>query len=176
MPSLNRQVGAADRAQRKHLGSRPRSELLDEYDAEKFKDAQKTAAADIKANNDFKAAYYKKATQVHESAAKKKRQLRSQGAEALTAPHHIEQRSAKKYTPTSCSVWRDLSRGGWCAHPEGFPRLSESFSRHGGSRHAFMALLGNMWRLYLEQHKKSRADCPVAGVFEGDGPHSGPSA
>lgn len=142
------------------------TELLDKYDADKLKEAQKSAAADINAKNDYKAAYYRKATQVN-SVAKKKKARRGKAAEPLTVPHHIDQTSAKKYMPASCSVWRDLSRGGWCAHPEGFPRLSESFSRNGGSHGAFVALLKRVWTLHLEQHGKSAEDCPIAGLFEG---------
>ena len=79
----------------------------------------------------------------------------------------VDQSEAKQYLPPKCTIWKAGKRGAWAFHPEGHARMSEPWSRHGGSsRRAMLACVQRAWLLFNEDHELPERYCPIKGVLE----------
>lgn len=80
-----------------------------------------------------------------------------------TAP----QPTIQQYCPPTCHVWRDLGRGAWNSHLEGFRHFSRRWGHYGESGAAWLVLKRGS-RLHLGHSSEPLTSCPVAGLFVGD--------
>lgn len=142
--------------------------VLDKHDMDMVKERQKQLVTEKAARQAFKNSYCEKASVV--KGGGKSRSSRSAGSlpQPLTLPHHCEQREARSFIPPGTSIWRDCARGGWCAHHNDYRRISEGFTKHGGSMLALRHCLRRLWGQYLEARGEPLANCPVSGLFDGD--------
>ncbi len=138
-------------------------EVMDRHDIERIKDAQKHVEHELAGRADFRSSYVSKASSVASAAKGKKKKL----TKKLVLPHHIAQGDAKAFIPPGSSVWRDMSRGGCCAHLPPHARISESSEKHGGSSDvAFRTLLIRMWVQFADKVGSPPRDvCTGEGLF-----------
>ena len=86
----------------------------------------------------------------------------------VTLPSVIPQKEARVYLPPNSAIWRDLQRGGWCAHVKPYKRISELWEKHGDDHLALVAILRRCWLQRLEYDGQPRSACPVRGLFVDD--------
>lgn len=137
--------------------------VMDRHDFEQVREAKEHVEVVREVRSSYKSAYTSKAhdiTQQRSAGAKKAK--RKRGGGAVVMPHHVAQGEAKNYAPPSASVWRDISRGGWCGHLPPGPRVSERFARNGASSDAALrALLVRLWA----QHAEKFGQSPEGGMY-----------
>ena len=141
--------------------------MLDRHDREKIVDAQAAAKTSEALHQELQADFLQMASKIHSEKSKKKKKGEAAAAKEINMPHHIPTEAANLYNPPGSYLWHDNSRGGWCGHFAPYKRLSEPFTKHGGSsQESLKAVLRGLWIQY--GHSKGQAAkylCHVEGLF-----------
>lgn len=115
----------------------------------------------------FKTAFLHWARAVSSAADAGALKRRRQGDAAQRLPEwEITQAQARTLIPSDgTTIWRDVTRQGWCAFPAHHHRISARWSAHGGEQPALKALLRTIWTMHLESRGRGPEDCPIEGFF-----------
>ena len=140
-------------------------EVLDEYDARKVHQEQKTCAESLQDMKAFEKDFIAKRRQLEldrlaalpKAKAKPKAKAAPAVAKAIV-PNKITQNHANKYMPPGASLWRGRQKRTWNAHVQGRSRISEPWA---DDEHlALLQILGRSWQLWIDMRGKSWNDCP----------------
>ena len=101
--------------------------------------------------------------------AKRSQSKRKPSYKKATLPSRVPQSQAKLYLPPNSAIWRDLKRGGWCAHVKPYKRVSELWEKHGDDHKALVAILRRCWMQRLEFDGQPRSACPIRGFVDDSG-------
>ena len=145
------------------------TEVLDMHDHQEVKNEKKNAEREVSAHHTFKAEYTAKKKEV--DAAKPKPPAKKKAKKGPVAagpkpklPSTIPQSSAKLWIPEATSIWRDLTRGGWCGHCPPYKRISQSWHLL-WEEGAMKAVIEQLWQQALELKGLDHSECPYDGMF-----------
>ena len=80
----------------------------------------------------------------------------------------LTQPMLKPLLPPGASLWHGNVAGTWNSHYPPFPRVSAAWALY-GHRGAAVKVLRDVWSKHLMMHAQTVADCPIQGLFVGDG-------
>lgn len=80
----------------------------------------------------------------------------------------MTQAEIRDLVPPRGHIWRGSLVGSWQCHMQGFSRFSASWHLYGQRESAVMCLR-DLWRKYLASESMDLAECPIDGLFVGDG-------
>lgn len=141
--------------------------VLDRFDLEKFKHTPKHAKSEQAARVAFRDSFQQKARSITEASSKRsKAKAKAKAMARRPMRLHCGQPTAKLLVPEGTSIWRDVTRGGWCAHCAPNTRISEACAKHGSSDAALKAVLRRLWVQFLDLQGRSLSACPNDGLFD----------
>lgn len=85
----------------------------------------------------------------------------------------LTQAEIRDLVPPRGHIWRGNLVGSWQCHMQGFSRFSASWHLYGHRESVVMCLRD--WRKYLASESMDLAECPIDGLFVGDGTAALPS-
>ena len=97
------------------------------------------------------------------------------GGRELPPDDVMETSRANLLKPPGAFIWRgnpktgDPKSGAWHSHYKPYPRFSRSWVAAGTERNALREVLAHVWSLWLRDNFLEEKDCPVAGIFTGEG-------
>lgn len=153
--------------------------MMSRDDEQEFKSEARKQNAKASSSKSFqwewKEAFQEARTRKCKSDAARDKKLRAEvrryKGPGLVPPGAITQPEAKAMVPPGASIWRDLCRGGWCGHMQGFRRCSRPWSTE-GHREACMFVLRTLWNQFLLSQGLDASSCPIRGLFSESGPSS----
>lgn len=144
-------------------------EVLERRDQEVLMKEQKTASERCEEVKRYRAEYARKRQAVHAAAvpaakAKAKAKAKCKAVAKPKLPCSVPHHELKQYIPEGTSVWRDLTRGAFCAECPPYRRFSKSWHLY-GQEGAMREVVKDLWRLRLQHEGKSLSECPIADLF-----------